>query len=110
MKTTTTTTKTLHVPREIQQQTWVMNNKLSPGCDQMGTVRTKQCAQSHIPTSVHTCIYLSIYLSIYQYIYIYININIYLFKGSWEAMFRITDDFYSMKGGVRVYITSQFEV
>ena len=69
--TTTTTTKTLHVPREIQQQTWVMNNKLSPGCDQMGTVRTKQCAQSHIPTSVHTCIYLSIYLSIYQYIYIY---------------------------------------
>ena len=31
-------------------------------------------------------------------------------KGSWEAIFRVTDDFYSMKGGVWLYITSQFEV
>ena len=30
-----------------------------------------------------------------------------LIKGSWEAIFRVTDDFYSMKGGVLLYITSQ---
>ena len=31
-------------------------------------------------------------------------------KGSWEAIFRVTDDFYSMKGGVWLCITSQWEV
>ena len=33
-----------------------------------------------------------------------------LIKGSWEAVFRVTDDFYSMKGGVLLHITSQWEV
>ena len=28
-----------------------------------------------------------------------------LVEGSWEAIFRVTDDFYSIKGGVRLYIT-----
>ena len=28
-----------------------------------------------------------------------------LIKASWEAIFRVTDDFYLMKGGVRLYIT-----
>ena len=27
-----------------------------------------------------------------------------MFKGSWEAIFRVTDDFYLMKGGVGLYI------
>jgi hypothetical protein len=25
-------------------------------------------------------------------------------KGSWEAIFRVTDDFYSMMGGVKLYM------
>ena len=33
-----------------------------------------------------------------------------MIKGSWEAFFRVADDFYSMKGGVWLYITSQWEV
>ena len=28
-------------------------------------------------------------------------------KGSWEVIFRVTDDFYSMKGGMRVDIASR---
>ena len=31
-------------------------------------------------------------------------------KGSWEAIFRVRDDFYSMKSGVLLYSTSQWEV
>ena len=31
---------------------------------------------------------------------------IYIIKGSWEAIFRVADDFYSMKSGVWLYITS----
>ena len=32
------------------------------------------------------------------------------FKGSWEAIFRVTDQINSMKGGVLLYITLQWEV
>ena len=40
-----------------------------------------------------------------SYIYIYTKmIVIIIIKGSWEAIFRVTDDFYLMKGGVRLYI------
>ena len=31
--------------------------------------------------------------------------NALMIKRSWEAIFRATDDFYLMKGGVRLYIT-----
>ena len=31
-------------------------------------------------------------------------IMIIVIKGSWKAIFRVTDDFYLMKGGVRLYI------
>ena len=27
-----------------------------------------------------------------------------IIKGSWEAIFRVTDDFYLMKGGVRLHL------
>ena len=42
-------------------------------------------------------------LSLKQFISNILDDNI--IKGSWEAIFRVTDDFYLMKGGVRLYIT-----
>ena len=35
---------------------------------------------------------------------VYIYTLLYIIKGSWEAIFRVTDDFYLKKGGVRLYI------
>ena len=35
---------------------------------------------------------------------LYTHNIIYITKGSWEAIFRVTDDFYSMRGGVKLYI------
>ena len=37
-------------------------------------------------------------------------ISVWIIKGSWEAIFRVTDKPNSMKGGVWLYITSQWEV
>ena len=36
--------------------------------------------------------------------------NTWLIKGNWETIFRGADNFYSIKGGVWLYITKQWEV
>ena len=59
---------------------------------------------------VYTTIYhyIQVYTIIYKYTIIFSVLSTIIFtiiKGSWEAIFRVTDDFYSMKGGAKIYIT-----